>query len=448
MADPLFAAMFSTPAMSAAVSGRAWVRAMLEVEAALASAEAACGVIPQSAAEAIIAGCRSAEVEPGDLAPAVLAAGNPAGPLLEALRARLPPEAADYLHWGATSQDVVDSAMMLVAREALKLLLADLELAAGAAARLADEHRGTIMAGRTLLQQAVPITFGLKAAGWLGVLVNTYSALVAERADLPVQLGGAAGTLAALGGDGPAVVSQLARELGLREPVLPWHTSRRPVAELAAQLGLACSAAGKIALDVTLLSQTEVGEVREAAGGSSSAMPHKRNPTQAVAIGACLRQAQALAPLLVVPAPAEQERAAGAWQAEWTALSSLLEVTGAALAHTVTMLDRLIVERDRMRANLGAADGGLLMSESLLMALARVCGLVEARRLVDETVARALSERRSLTDAAIQNARIVGLLGRERVLSALEPNQYLGANDILIDRALDHYRASVPQADQ
>jgi 3-carboxy-cis,cis-muconate cycloisomerase len=360
----------------------------------------------------------------------------------------LPPEAADYLHWGATSQDVVDSAMMLVAREALKLLLADLELAAGAAARLADEHRGTIMAGRTLLQQAVPITFGLKAAGWLGVLVNTYSALVAERADLPVQLGGAAGTLAALGGDGPAVVSQLARELGLREPVLPWHTSRRPVAELAAQLGLACSAAGKIALDVTLLSQTEVGEVREAAGGSSSAMPHKRNPTQAVAIGACLRQAQALAPLLVVPAPAEQERAAGAWQAEWTALSSLLEVTGAALAHTVTMLDRLIVERDRMRANLGAADGGLLMSESLLMALARVCGLVEARRLVDETVARALSERRSLTDAAIQNARIVGLLGRERVLSALEPNQYLGANDILIDRALDHYRASVPQADQ
>ncbi len=280
--------MFGTEAMHEAVSGRAWVAAMLEAEAALAAAEARAGLITGAAAAAIAAACDAGSFDIAAIAEGTALAANPAGPLVEALRRRLPPEAAGAVHLGATSQDIVDTAMMLIGRRALALVVSDLDGCAAACAALADRHRTTVMAGRTLLQQAVPITFGLKAAGWLSAMMASRSRLEELKSGLAAQLGGAAGTLASLGSSGEVVSRYFAEALNLRKPLLPWHTDRTRIAELGAALGIAAGAAGKIALDVELLAQSEVGEVTEAAAGGrgrSSAMPHKRNPVFSVACG-------------------------------------------------------------------------------------------------------------------------------------------------------------------
>jgi 3-carboxy-cis,cis-muconate cycloisomerase len=441
MTDPLFASMFSTPEMQEAVSGRAWLRAMLDVEAALARAQGSAGVIPAEAASAIVEGCRTVEIEPGGIAEAVLGAANPAGPLIDAVAARLPGEAADWLHFGATSQDVVDSALVLLTRRALQIVLRDVERSAAAAASLSDRHRGTVVAGRTLLQQAAPTTFGLKAAGWLNGLVDCVESIERLLSALPAQLGGSVGSLSALGADGVAVSAAFARELGLREPVLPWHTARRPVAEVACELGITCGVAGKIALDILLLAQSDVAEVRQGgAGGSSSAMPNKRNPTLAVAARACVLQAQAIVAQFLQSLVQEHERAAGAWQSEWTSLCRLFEISGAALSHVASLLGGLEVDAVRARSNLEAAEGDL-MTESLFAALARVTGRLEARRLVDQLLARRVAERRSLEDAARSDQRIVGLLTEDGLTRALKPETALGANDALIERALARYRS-------
>lgn len=446
MAGTLFGAMFSTAAMSEAVSGQAWVRAMLEVEGALARAEARAGVIPQAAADAIVEGCRRSATDPAGLAADLLAVANPAGPLIRAVSAGMPADVADWLHWGATSQDIVDSALVLIVQRGIELLLSDLDRACGACAHLAEQHRGTMMAGRTLLQQAVPITFGLKSAGWLTALLDTRVRLAEICSELPVQLGGAAGTLAAFGAEALTVMSSFAEELGLREPALPWHTSRRPVVEVACELGIACGVAGKIALDVALLAQTEVGELREGGRpGASSAMPQKRNPSLSITINACVRQAQAIVPVMLQAMIQEHERAAGAWQTEWTSVSRLLELSAATLSHAASLLEGLEVDPARMRMNLAAGEGRI-MAESLFVALGRVRGKLEARRLVDEAVDRSISERRSLEDAALSDPGILGVLGSEGVREALRPEAYLGESEAFIDRALAYYRA-MPKAE-
>jgi len=334
-----FAPLFVPPALREAVSDGAWLKAMLAAERALAVAS-----LPAQAAETVAAACDPTEYDVEQLSEEGRAVGNPVEPLVRALRERAPDA-----HRGATSQDILDTAAMLVARNACALIGAELDGAADECARLAEAHRSTPMAARTLLQQAVPTTFGYTAARWLASLQQARSRLRALR--LPAQLGGAAGTLAAFGDRGLDVVRAFAAELELAEPVVPWHADRSPVAELAAALDGAAAAAGKIGLDVVLLAQTEVGEVREGAGGGSSTMPHKRNPVRATLARACARGVHAQASLLTA-GDYEHERAAGAWHAEWTALSEALALTGGALAAARECLAGLEVDAERMRTNM------------------------------------------------------------------------------------------------
>jgi 3-carboxy-cis,cis-muconate cycloisomerase len=326
-----FDALFVPDALRKAVSDEAWLAGMLEAERALASAQ---GI------ELDVE-----EVDVSELVEEGRNAGNPVEPLARRIRERNP-----EAHRGATSQDILDTAAALVARNATRLIDGELDGVAAVCARLADEHRTTVMAGRTLLQQAVPITFGLKAASWLVGVVHARGRLAA--AGLPAQLGGAAGTLAVLGDRGPDVLRDYASRLKLPEPVVPWHTRRLPLAELGAALSVTAGFVGKIALDLVLLAQTEVGEVREREAGSSSTMPHKRNPVGATLARACAVRAQAEAGVLMSALAQEHERAAGAWHAEWGALTDALAYTGGAAASLRRALDGLEVDVERMRANI------------------------------------------------------------------------------------------------
>jgi 3-carboxy-cis,cis-muconate cycloisomerase len=315
-------------------------------------------VIGGAASAAIAEACDPSLYDAAEIAVEGRATGTPVGPLVRALRERVGEPHAAAVHHGATSQDILDTAAMLVAQRAWQLIDVDLSGAADDCARLASEHRHTVMAARTLLQQAVPTTFGFKAAGWLVGLVESRMRLAAVAGSLPAQLGGAAGTLAALGDRGIEVARLYAAELGLREPVLPWHTIRTPLAELAGALASAASAAAKIGGDVVLLAQTEIAEVSEREPGGSSTMPHKRNPVGAVLAVACARHARANAGILVESVVQEHERAAGAWHAEWHALSTALAATGGAAAAVRRSLTGLEVDTDRMRANIDAGTLG------------------------------------------------------------------------------------------
>jgi len=411
--EGLFEPIFVPAALREAVGDGAWLQAMLDAEAALARAAA-----PREAAEAIARCCAAERFDAGALGEAARAAGNPVVPLVRALREAVGGEAARHVHRGATSQDILDTAAMLVARRALELVLGDLDGAAAACARLAGEHRATLMAGRTLLQQALPTTFGLKAAGWLVALVEARERLAGARSRLAGQLGGAAGTLAAFGDDGLGVLRRFAAELELAEPALPWHTDRVRTAELGAALAIAAGAVEKIALDVVLLAQTEVGEVAEAAGGGrggSSTLPHKRNPIGAVVARACAQRARAAAGVLLGAMAHEHERAAGAWHAEWEALRDALALTGGAAAAAREALDGLQVNAARMRANLDAT-GDLLLAERAALA-----GHGEA-------VERALASGRPLRESGVP-------------AELLDQAGYLGSADALVYRALAFYRS-------
>ncbi|HEX7527119.1 MAG TPA: 3-carboxy-cis,cis-muconate cycloisomerase, partial [Gaiellaceae bacterium] len=347
-----FSAIFVPDELADTVADQAWLAALLDAERALARAESTAGVISGAASAAIAAACDPSLYDAAKIAVQGRATGTPVGPLVRALRERVGEPHASSVHHGATSQDILDSAAMLVAQRAWQLIDAELSGAADECARLASEHRQTVMAARTLLQQAVPTTFGFKAAGWLVGLVEARARLAAVAGSLPAQLGGAAGTLAALGDRGIEVSRLYAAELGLREPVVPWHTIRTPLVELAGALAGAAGAAAKIGGDVVLLAQTEVGEVAEREPGGSSTMPHKRNPVGAVLAVACARHARANAGILVESVVQEHERAAGAWHAEWHALSTALAATGSAAAAVRRSLTGLEVDADRMRANI------------------------------------------------------------------------------------------------
>ena len=359
-----FDASFVPAALARETDDRAWARAMLEVEVALAAAQAEVGLIPASAADAI-------SLDPAALGREAARTGTPAEPLVRALRAEVGGDAGGWVHHGATSQDVVDSAAMLVARRALAQIEPALAAVAESCAALAERHRATPMLARTLLQPALPTTFGLVAARWLVGVDDARRRLreVAERR-LAVQLGGAAGTLAVLGADGPAVVSALARRLDLGEPTLPWHTLRGPVHALAGALDEAAGAAGKAALDVVLLAQAEVGEVAESRDGDrggSSSLPHKRNPIGSVLALAGARRAHAAATALTGTMPQEHERSAtGAWHSEWAALRDALALTGGVAATMADVLDEIEVDAERMRANLEASGVPELEAETYL----------------------------------------------------------------------------------
>jgi 3-carboxy-cis,cis-muconate cycloisomerase len=407
----MFDRIFVPDEFREALSDRAWLQAMLDAERALAAAEARAGVIPPEAAEAIASACEWERFDPAELGEQGRSAGNPVEPLVRALTAAVEGDAARYVHWGATSQDILDTAAMLVSRRVLDLLLEALAEVARECATLAEAHRETPMAARTLLQQAVPTTFGLKAAGWLVALLEARRGLLRARENLAAQLGGAAGTLAPLGEAGTEVARLFAEELGLRESLVPWHTNRVRIAELGAALAITAGALAKIGLDVALMAQTEVGEVAEAEGGVSSTMPQKRNPVGSALAIACARQVEGHASVLIAALPQEHERAVGAWHSEWPALSGALAYTGGAAEATRRALDGLEVDAERMRVNLS----GAVMAEQATFALAEQVG----RREAYERVAR------------------------EGVPGDLDPAAYLGSAEAFVDRALATYRSEL-----
>ena len=417
----MFERIFVPQEFRDAVSDRAWLAALLDVEAALARAEADAGVIPADAAAAIFDACDADRFDPAELAETGRAAGNPVEPLVRALADAAGDEAGRYVHWGATSQDILDTAAMLVARNVLGLLLESTGAVAAECAQLADAHRSTVLAGRTLLTQAVPTTFGSKAAGWLVAILEARRGLARIRNDrLAVQLGGAAGTLASLDAHGLDVLRRFAEELDLHEPVVPWHTNRTRIAELGSALAVTAGSLAKIGLDVALLGQTEVGEVRSTGGGASSTMPQKRNPVGSVLAISCAQQVSAHASTLIQALPQEHERGLGGWHAEWPALTAALAFTGGAAAGARRALDELEVDPERMRANLD----GLAMSERASYLLAERLG----RRGAYEAVAEAASSGRPLAEAL------------DLEPGDLEPSSYLGSADAFVDRALAAYR--------
>jgi 3-carboxy-cis,cis-muconate cycloisomerase len=354
--DPgLFGAVLARGAAAAEVSDAAWLRALLDVETALASAAADVGLVDRAAADDVARACADVTAyDVGAIGTAAAATGTPVLPLVESIRAAVPESARTAVHVGATSQDVLDTAMMLVARRSLDHVVTDLRAAADVAASLASEHRDTVMAGRTLGQQAVPVTFGLVCAQWVSGLDGAARRLDDVDQSLPVQYGGAAGTRAAADGRGAELAARLAGRLGLRDPGLPWHTVRLPVADLAGALGTACGIVAKVATDVVLLAQTEVGEVSDSdpARGGSSAMAHKANPVAAVCARACAQRGPGLAGMLLAAMEQEHQRGAGAWHSEWATLGDLVTTTGSGAAWLRDCLEHLVVHPERMAANL------------------------------------------------------------------------------------------------
>jgi 3-carboxy-cis,cis-muconate cycloisomerase len=442
MGEPIDA-LFSTPAMAATFSAEAHVRQLLAFEAALARAEARAGVIPQAAADAIAAACQVELFNVAALYREAAVAGTLAIPLVHALTERVAGDAQAFVHWGTTSQDAIDTAMMLQMRAGLELLVAGLLDLCASCAVLAQQHRHTLMAGRTLLQQALPITFGLKAARWLALATRQVRALrECRERSLALQLGGAAGTLAALGDAGMRVAELLAEELRLPLPDLPWHAERDRVAAVAAALGVAAGAMAKIASDLALLAQTEVAEVAEATApgkGGSSAMPHKRNPVDTVGVLAAARLALGVAPTILSAMAQEHERAVGGWQAEWAAIPNLFRFTAGAVERAHSAVAGLQVDSDQMRANLDRS-GGLIMAESLTMALAPHIGRPEAQRMVQAACGRAQVVGATLHQAALDDPQIRAALSADDIDRALDPAGYLGSADALIDRALESYQ--------
>lgn len=449
MSGELFRPIFVPDPYRAAVSGHAWLQAMLDAEGALAIAEARAGEITQQAAEAIVSRCDASLFDPEEIGLKGRAAGNPVPPLVRELTAavsEISEEASRYVHKGATSQDITDTAAMLVTRRVTDLILEELDSVAAACARLADEHRDTVMPGRTLLQQALPTTFGLKAAGWLVSVLEARDRLVAVRkSGLAVQLGGAAGTLASLGGGGIAVMREFALELDLTEPAVPWHAARVRIADIGGVLSLLAGVFGKIAQDVILMSQTEVGEVAEPAGegrGGSSTLPHKRNPVLSVTAAANASRVQDLSRTLQTAMVQEHERAAGAWHVEWESLSEALALTGGAAVAVREVVEELQVFPDHMLRNLEITRG-LLLSENVTTVAAQKLGRLKAHDLVKAACHRALHEDKPLRQVLLEDTALSEVLSEKEIEAALDPANYVGSAGEFVDRALKLYRKGV-----
>jgi len=432
--DGLLAPLFTCPRVEAELTDEALLQAMLDVEAALAKAGVDIGVVPDAAADAITAACRADGFDVAELGAAAEASGSPVVPLVQALRAAVGEPTAQWVHFGATSQDVVDTALMLLVVRAGEPLLQCLRGAADACAELANRHRGTVTVARTLGQQAVPTTFGLKATTWLSGLDAAGRRLhdvLRQRA--AVQLGGAAGTLAGYGTAGPAVMSALARGLGLADPGLPWHTDRQRLLEIADAFAAIGPAAAKIATDVLSMASSEVGELREGRGGTSSAMPHKENPVQSVLIRAGALQMPGLVATLHQAAVHENERAAGAWHAEWESLRSLMSLAGGVADRAARLLTDLHVDPARMGANLDAS-GGEVMAEALVYRLGPL--LDGSRGVVQRCLADARRRGVTFREAVAADEQVHSVLSAADVDDVFEPRNWLGSASALIDRAL------------
>ncbi|UOB08907.1 3-carboxy-cis,cis-muconate cycloisomerase [Streptomyces sp. HP-A2021] len=420
----LLAPGWADSAAASATSDHAYLRALFDAEAALTRAQAALGLAPAEAATAVTEAADAGAFDVRSLAERARAGGNPVIPLVAELTKAVGEEYGPYVHRGATSQDIMDTATMLVAVRTLDLVLADLGRTEQALARLAAEHRDTAMPGRTLTQHAVPTTFGLKAAGWRALVLDARDRVRAVRDSLPAQLGGAAGTLAAFGAYGAsdpvALPTAYAREIGLRAPDLPWHTLRTPVADLAGCLAFTAGVLGKLAVDVLTLSRTEIAEVAEGSGGGSSAMPHKSNPVRSTLIASAARRAPQLAATLYGSMAAEDERPAGAWHAEWEPLRDLLRLAGGAARDAVELAEGLRVRPEVMREHLDLT-GGLIVSERLSAELAPVLGRARAKELLTRLAAEGRPPAQAPELADVD----------------LDPTHYTGSAGALTDRALE-----------
>lgn len=437
----LFGSIVTTDELAAATSDRAWVQAMLDAEVALAAALETMGLVPQGTHPAVSDAADAAFFDPDELGRSARLGGNPVIPLVAQLRDRVEPSFSDWVHFGATSQDILDTAAMIVAERAGAPIERSLRLLCDGCAELAERHRSTLMVGRTLLQHALPTTFGLKAAGWLVEACAALDTMRSTRSRLPVQLGGAVGTLAAFGGTGVDVFERMAAELGLAVPTMPWHTDRSIMVELAGALATVAGAGAKIAWDIGLMMQSEVGEVSEPAAegrGGSSTLPQKRNPVGTAAALAAHRQASALVSVFFAAMANEHERAVGGWQAEWQSLTSLLRLAGGVAAQVAETVAGLEVDAAAMAANLDRS-GDLLLSERIVLTLAPVIGRSGADRAVQGAAARSRTSGNTFAEELAADPEAgPPLAGRLEEL--LDPSGYLGSADELIDRALFLYR--------
>jgi 3-carboxy-cis,cis-muconate cycloisomerase len=440
--SPLFAPMLSSAAMRAVCDDVTTIQHMLDFEAALARAEAATGVIPASAVEPIAKACKTESFDIAALAEAATRSGNLAIPLVKALTANVAKadaEAARYVHWGATSQDVIDTAAMLSLRAGIDALLVDLDRAIAGFAALARKHRNTAVVARTWLQHALPMPFGLKLAEYAAALHRSKLRLKRLRAEtLALQFGGAAGTLAALGDKGLAVSEALARELKLPLPEAPWHTHRDRIAEAASVFAIISGSCGKIARDVSLMMQTDVGEAFEPAGagrGGSSTMPHKRNPVAAARALGAATMAPNLAATIFAAQVQDHERSAGPWHAEWPTLPALMLVTSGALAAIVDLAEGLEVDAARMRANLDTTHG-LIMAEAVTFALAEKIGKSDAHHLMEAASKKAVADQKHLRDVLTSDSKVAAHLDAKQIAALFEPMAYQGVSQTLIDRLL------------
>jgi 3-carboxy-cis,cis-muconate cycloisomerase len=435
----LFGPLFGDAEVGAHLSDRARLQAMLEVEAALAEVEAELGVIPRQALAAIQAAAQADRFDVGTIAAAAAGDGNLAIPLVRQLThavEAIDRDAARYVHWGATSQDIIDTGLMLQLQRATPPIMRYLDRAAGAAAAHARRYVVTPMAGRTWLQQSTPITFGVKAAGWFDALARQRQALAdALEQTRVLQFGGASGTLASLGARGATVAEQLALRLGLRTPAMPWHAYRDRLVYFACALGVTCGTLGKIGRDVSLLAQTEVGEAAEGRSGGSSAMPHKQNPVGAsVAVAAAVR-APGLVATMLAAMPQEHERGLGGWQAEWVTLPELVLLTAGAVRAIATLMEGLEIDETRMRTNLESTDG-LIVSEAVAMALAAYVGRSEAHGIVELAARRARDGGCPLIDALAADPSVTRYLTREDLERHLSPEPYIAAARALVERII------------
>ena len=435
----LFQSLFSGREIAKLFSDQAAVAQMLCVEAALARVQGRLGIIPAEAADTIDRVLFETVLPAAELTDGTGDAGVPVPALVAALRSRVGPEAGQYLHWGATSQDIMDTALMLTLASAVEVLAMRLEHSIQALKSLAEKHRATVMVARTRSQQALPMTFGLKAANWLAPLLRHRMRLAELRPRLlVVQFGGAAGTLSALDGRGLEVMEALAAELKLQVPAGPWHTQRDGLAEFAGWLSLVTGSLGKLGQDIVLMSQNEVGEIREGgqaqgedgARGGSSTMPQKSNPVSSEVLVTAARNNATLLPALHQALLQEHERGGSAWQLEWLSLPQMVVSTVVSLKHALYLAENLEVDAARMKANLEASKG-LTLAEAATFTLAQHLPRPEAQSLVKQCCREAFANDRHLIDVLAERCDAPVDWGALR-----EPSNYLGVSDALIDRVL------------
>jgi 3-carboxy-cis,cis-muconate cycloisomerase len=434
----LFEPLFASAAMRAVVNDRARVQRMLDFELALARAQASIGVIPALSADPIGRACRAEQYDLAALAEAAGPAGNIAVPLVKALTeevAKLSNEAAGYVHWGVTGQDVIDTALVLELRAAIDVLLADLDRAIEAFAAVAGKHRRTPFVARTLLQHALPMPFGLKAAGYAAALARSRERLRRLRKEaLTIQLGGAAGTLAALGEQGFETAQRVAALLDLPLPDAPWHSHRDRIAEVACAFGILAGTCGKIGRDVALLMQTEVAEGAEnPAADGSSPLPHEKYPVAAAKAIAAATMTPHLVATILAGALQEHERALGGWQAEWPTFPALALATSGALEAAVAISAGLGIDADRMRADIETSRG-LIMAEAVLFALAAKIGRRTAHELVTDLCRKAASEKLHLKEVLAADQRVSAQLSPAELVRLFEPMSYQGSAQVFIER--------------